>query len=250
MRTPHGSAHRGGLPTSGGSQGTGVLSEKGTSKSHGPGGLSGGHSEGRSKGRVTGAGGTAHTHCLPGGGPCPHRWADRCAPQTCAPVRVGSPRPEPHTHLTGPRPPRTLCLALWGSQGPGTQAGHKHKRFPSPGNLHLQIEIRGCLSSASTRPEAARPWRGRPPWEGRASGWPSGADRRPLRGQRQKLEFKGKDRGRRRKGPFTAPGGHAELPRLPLALPPPCRGLCLPATSHRPHHTRLRSLSTVTTVSP
>lgn len=54
-----------------------------------------------------------------------------------------------HTHLRAPRLQQTLCLAQWGFQEPGTQVGHKHKRFLSPGNLHLQIKIKWCLSRES-----------------------------------------------------------------------------------------------------
>lgn len=54
-------------------------------------------------------------------------------------------RTQHSTYLREPRLRLTLCLAQGGSQGPGTQAGHKHKRFLSPGNLHLQIKVRWCL---------------------------------------------------------------------------------------------------------
>lgn len=89
-----------------------------------------------------------------------------------------------HTHLRAPRLQQTLCLALWGFQGPGTQAGHKHKRFLSPGNLYLQIKIRWCLNrvhSTHRRPSFPEVWPLSPRWahqpyKKRALGWPSRAN--------------------------------------------------------------------------
>lgn len=62
-----------------------------------------------------------------------------------------TPPPGSPTHLRGPRLRQTLCLALWGFRGPGTQAGHKHKRFLSPGNLRLQTKIRRHLNRVQRR---------------------------------------------------------------------------------------------------
>lgn len=50
-------------------------------------------------------------------------------------------------YLTGRGLHQTLCLAQSGCQEPGTQEGHKHKRFLSPDNLFSQTKVSdSCLN--------------------------------------------------------------------------------------------------------